>query len=161
MNRGGTSVDAELINNIFYHCEEAAIKMPTKANKAEGNCYVKEEGGYLRILYPQPPVCLHLPAWKEFYGFDLHGQEAWFDVDVDTEKLTFTCKKAAKKPFAFPGELEKRNFVFEPEKTRSVDASALIQADFYGIEIENGRCLPGPFAELDPNRIYDIDPRKK
>ena len=49
----------------------------------------------------------------------------------------------------------------EPEKTRSVDASALIQADFYGIEIENGRCLPGPFAELDPNRIYDIDPRKK
>ena len=35
------------------------------------------------------------------------------------------------------------------------------QADFYGIEIENGRCLPGPFAELDPNRIYDIDPRKK
>ena len=82
-------------------------------------------------------------------------------IDVDTEKLTFTCKKAAKKPFAFPGELEKRNFVFEPEKTRSVDASALIQADFYGIEIENGRCLPGPFAELDPNRIYDIDPRKK
>ena len=71
------------------------------------------------------------------------------------------CKKAAKKPFAFPGELEKRNFVFEPEKMRSVDASALIQADFYGIEIENGRCLPGPFAELDPNRIYDIDPRKK
>lgn len=148
MNRGGTSVDAKLINNIFYHCEEAAIKMPTKANETEGNCYVKEEGGYLRILYPQPPVCLH-------------GQEAWFDVDVDTEKLTFTCKKAAKKPFAFPGELEKRNFVFEPEKTRSVDASALIQADFYGIEIENGRCLPGPFAELDPNRIYDIDPRKK
>ena len=161
MNRGGTSVDAKLINNIFYHCEEAAIKMPTKANEAEGNCYVKEEGGYLRILYPQPPVCLHLPAWQEFYGFDLHGQEAWFDVDVDTEKLTFTCKKAAKKPFAFPGELEKRNFVFEPEKMRSVDASALIQADFYGIEIENGRCLPGPFAELDPNRIYDIDPRKK
>lgn len=36
-----------------------------------------------------------------------------------------------------------------------------LQADFYGIEIENGRCLPGPFAELDPNRIYDIDPRKK
>lgn len=59
MNRGGTSVDAKLINNIFYHCEEAAIKMPTKANEAEGNCYVKEEGGYLRILYPQPPVCLH------------------------------------------------------------------------------------------------------
>ena len=135
--------------------------MPTKANKAEGNCYVKEEGGYLRILYPQPPVCLHLPAWQEFYGFDLQGQEAWFDVDVDTEKLTFTCRKAAKKPFAFPGELEKRNFVFEPEKTRSVDASALIQADFYGIEIENGRCLPGHFAELDPNRIYDIDPINK
>lgn len=69
--------------------------------RQEGNCYVKEEGGYLRILYPQPPVCLHLPAWQEFYGFDLQGQEAWFDVDVDTEKLTFTCKKAAKKPFAF------------------------------------------------------------
>ncbi len=161
MDRGGTSVDAMLLNNIFYHCEEAAIKLPTRSNEAEGNCYIKEKGGYLRILYPQPPVCLHLPAWKEFYGFDRQGQEAWFDIEIDTEKLTFICREATKRPFAFPGELERRNYVFEPEQTERVDASPLVQTDFYGKGIENGRCLPGPFAELASNRIYDIDPRKR
>ena len=154
-------MDAMLLNNIFYHCEEAAIKLPTRSNEAEGNCYIKENGGYLRILYPQPPVCLHLPAWKEFYGFDSHGQEAWFDIEIDTEKLSFTCREAAKHPFAFPGELEKRNFIFEPEQIQKVDASPLVQTDFYGKSIENGRCLPGPFAKLASNRIYDIDPRKR
>lgn len=160
MERGGTSVDARLLNNIFYHCGEAAIKLPTKANEAEGNCYIKEEGGYLRILYPQPPVCLHLPAWKEFYGFDMHGQEAWFDIEIDTEKLTFICKESVAKPFAFPGELEKRNFLFEPEQTKKVEASPLVQADYFGEAFENGTCLPGPFAELAANKVYHIDPRK-
>lgn len=160
MERGGTSRDAHLLNNLFYHSGEAAIKLPTKDNISEGNCYVKEEGGYLRILYPQPPVCLHLPAWKEFYGFDKQGQEAWFDMEVDTVNLTFTCGKSNRKPFAFPGELEKRNFVFEPEEMKKVGASSMVEADFYGVPVENGQCLPGPFAELTTGKVYNIDPRK-
>ena len=32
MERGGTSRDAKLLNNIFYKCQEAAITMPTSEN---------------------------------------------------------------------------------------------------------------------------------
>lgn len=161
LERGGTSRDAHLLNNLFYHCEEAAMKLPTKDNLCEGNCYIKEEGGYLRILYPQPPLCLHLPAWKEFYGFDRQGQEAWFDIKVDTQKLTIQFSESEKKPFAFPGELEKRHFVFRPEETNKTEASPLVQTDFYGTEVQDDKCLPGPFAELTSNQVYAIDPRKE
>lgn len=161
LERGGTSRDAHLLNNLFYHCGEAAMKLPTRDNISEGNCYIKEEGGYLRILYPQPPVCLHLPAWKEFYGFDLQGQEGWFDMEIDTQNLTLECAEAKQRPFAFPGELERRQFVFRPEETRKTEASPLVQTDFYGTEMQDGKCLPGPFAELTVNKVYTIDPRKK
>lgn len=160
LERGGTSRDAHFLNNLFYHCEEAAIKMPTRDNAAEGNCYVREEGGYLRILYPQPPVCLHLPAWKEFYGFDLQGQEGWFDVEIDTQNLTLKFAEAAQKPFAFPGELEKRHFIFRPEEMKKTESSPLAETDFYGTPIQSGQRLPGPFAAAESNLIYKIDPRK-
>lgn len=35
--RGGTSRDAKILNNIICDCGEAAIVFPTKDNKAEGN----------------------------------------------------------------------------------------------------------------------------
>lgn len=160
LERGGTSRDAHLLNNLFYHCEEAAMKMPTRDNLVEGNCYVREEGGYLRILYPQPPVCLHLPAWKEFYGFDQQGQEGWFDIEIDTQNLTLKFTEAAQKPFAFPGELEKRHFVFRPEEMKKAEASPLAETDFFGTSVQNGQCLPGPFVVAETNLIYQIDPRK-
>ena len=40
-------------------------------------------GGYLRVMYPAPENCLNLPAWKEFYGFDQTGQNAWMDIALD------------------------------------------------------------------------------
>lgn len=160
LERGGTSRDAHFLNNLFYHCEEAAIKMPTRDNVAEGNCYVREEGGYLRILYPQPPVCLHLPAWKEFYGFDRQGQEGWFDIEIDTQNLTLKFAEAAQKPFAFPGELEKRHFIYRPEEMQKTEASSLAETDFYGTPIQSGQRLPGPFAAAESDQVYQIDPRR-
>lgn len=142
MERGGTSRDAKFIDNIFYKCGEAAIKMPTEKNSSEGNLFIKNPGGYLRILYPAPEVCLDLRSWQEFYGFDKLGQEGWFDFEVDTEALTLTVRKSQDKPFFF-GDDKKYKLVYEPEKVAK------------GLE---GK-VPGPFDELKTDFVYNIDPR--
>lgn len=160
MQRGGTSRDAHIINNMFYDCEEAAIKLPTEKNEVQGNMYIKMQGGYLRILNPQPEVCLDLPAWKEFYGFDKEGQESWFDIYVDTEKFELYISTSNQKPFAFPGQLERRSILFDCEKTSNVATDPLVSTDFYGREKESSS-IPGPFSELHNEFVYSIDPRKK
>ena len=173
LERGGTSRDASLAGNIFYECGEAAIKFPTRDNTSEGNLYVKLMGGYLRVIYPEPEVCLHLPAWQEFEGFDLTGQEGWFDIEVDTEQYTLTFKEARQEIFGMPEDLERRKFVKHAQDVGTVDVAVLEEKakvgrqviwteDFLGAEAggEEGRILPGPFRELKENEVYHIDPRK-
>ncbi|MHB8131777.1 MAG: right-handed parallel beta-helix repeat-containing protein [Mobilitalea sp.] len=160
MERGGTSRDASLFNNIFYKCQEAAITMPTEKNEAEGNLYVKQTGGYLRIMYPAPEVCLDLSAWKEFYGFDISGQEGWFEIDVDTENYTLQFKQAEDAPFFFANQSEKHNFVYDPSEVRQVRSDSLASSDFFGNSVNADMRVPGPFMELSTEKIYNIDPRK-
>ncbi|MBR5897665.1 MAG: right-handed parallel beta-helix repeat-containing protein, partial [Lachnospiraceae bacterium] len=139
--RGGTSRDAKFLNNIFYACGEAAIKMPTEKNESEGNLYVKMPGGYLRIIYPQPEVCLDLKPWQEFYGFDKTAKEGWFDFDVDVDKLTFKVTPAVDKPFFFGKAPE--DLIFDP---------STIKKDM-GHEV-------GPFGSLKVGSDINIDPRE-
>lgn len=172
LERGGTSRDAVLAGNIFYDCGEAAITFPTRDNAAEGNLYVKLQGGYLRVMYPEPEVCLNLPAWQEFEGFDLTGQEGWFDIEVDTERYTLVFRGAKDKIFGMPGELERRGHVRHAQEVRAVELSALEEKlkinrqvlwteDFLGNEGEGDRIMPGPFRELKENETYLLDPRKR
>ncbi len=161
MERGGTSRNAKLFNNIFYQCKEAAITMPTQNNKAEGNLYVKQTGGYLRVMYPAPQVCLNLPAWQEFYGFDMEGQEGWFDFDVDTENFTLRVKLAKDAPFFFANQEKRRNFVYNPSEVKAVLVDKLASSDFYGDMVNGDHRVPGPFQELTIGRTYHIDPRKQ
>lgn len=142
MERGGTSRDAKFIDNIFYKCGEAAIKMPTEKNESEGNLYIKNPGGFLRILYPAPEVCLDLRSWQEFYGFDKQAQEGWFDFEVDDEALTLKIKKASDKPFFF-GDASKYNLKYSPSEIGKASESS----------------LPGPFDELKEDLVINIDPR--
>ena len=114
MERGGTSRDAKIYNNIFYDCGEAAIVFPTRDNEAEGNLYVRMNGGYLRVMYPEPEVCLNLPAWQEFCGFDLHGKNGWFDIELDTESGTVTFRKAEDAPAGFRGQMERLKLILDP-----------------------------------------------
>ncbi len=158
--RGGTSRDARLINNIFYDCGEAAIKMPTRDNAAEGNLYVRMDGGYLRILYPEPEVCLHLPAWKEFYGFDLQGQEGWFDIEVNPDTCELVFRKAQDRPRGLDRDIQRRNFLYRPESVLEVEQDENSKTDYYGSERNPGKCVPGPFQEIREQRTYRIDPRK-
>lgn len=142
MERGGTSRDAKFIDNIFYKCGEAAIKMPTENNESEGNLYIKNPGGYLRILYPAPEVCLDLRSWQEFYGFDLKAQEGWFDFDVDTEKYTLTISASEEMPFFF-GNASRYKLAYTPEEIGAASESP----------------LPGPFEVLKTGIVYNLDPR--
>lgn len=170
--RGGTSRDARIVGNVFYDCREAALKLPTKDNVSEGNLYVKELGGYLRILYPTPPVCLHLPAWKEFYGLEKTGQEGWFEIEVDDRELTLRMKPAKQGVPGFGKELERRQYAYGEEDILTADkelwtGAAKIPADILwgkiwesGSETENA-LRPGPFGSLTQGVEYGIDPRRR
>ncbi len=123
MERGGTSRDARIINNIFYDCGEAAVVFPTRDNTAEGNLYVRMQGGYLRVMYPEPEVCLNLPAWQEFCGFDREGQNGWFDIRVDEETGKFSLAPAEDRPFGFRNELERLKMILDPADVKPVSAA--------------------------------------
>ena len=88
MKRGGTTRENRFFGNLFYECGDAAIILPNDHNEAEGNAYVKMPGGFLRVMYPEPELCLDLPAWQEFCGFDLDGSTPDLDIDIDTAALT-------------------------------------------------------------------------
>ncbi|MBR0266620.1 MAG: right-handed parallel beta-helix repeat-containing protein [Clostridia bacterium] len=148
MERGGTSRDAKIFNNIFYDCGEAAIDFPTRDNQAEGNLYVRMQGGYLRVMYPEPEVCLNLPAWQEFCGFDREGQNAWFDIDVDTEKRTVEFRMAKEGPFAMGRQLERLHMIFDPEQVKPVAAAEGVPCDITGTPRTGETALPGPFLSL-------------
>ncbi len=142
MMRGGTSRDARIINNIFYDCGEAAIVFPTRDNTAEGNLYVRMQGGYLRVMYPEPEVCLNLPAWQEFCGFDREGQNAWFDIDVDEETGKITFAAPADRPFGFRGEAEQLKMVYDIKDVKQVAAAAELPGR------KEKTVLPGPITEF-------------
>ncbi len=160
MLRGGTSRDAHLFNNIFYQCGEAAITLPTEKNEVEGNLYIKQTGGYLRVMHPAPEACLDLPAWKEFYGFDLAGQEGWFELEVDTDAYTLLVNQSDEAPHDFWRQLEKHQFVYDPSEVVKVNKASLVPNDFYGDATDTEQRLPGPMKALTPGQVYRIDPRR-
>lgn len=171
LERGGTSRDARIAGNIFYACEEAAIKFPTKDNQADANVYVKETGGYLRVMYPAPPSNLHLPAWQEFFGFDMNGSEAWFDADINTKDYSIELKRSESRLPAPKQMLGKRLFAYTPNDLKPADISVYTDAtglsekvirsqDFFGNAIDGDKIAAGPFNKLEEGVKYSIDPRK-
>ena len=159
-DRGGTSRDAKLLDNIIYDCGVGAVCFPTKDNEAEGNAYVNQlKGGDLRIMYPAPEVCLDLKSWREFYGFDITGCEGWFDIEVDTEKLTLELKPVNTTPPSFGPMDPSRKFVYDPAEISKVDKDERITLDIVGEERTGNKIKPGPLKELEFSKVYSIDPR--
>ena len=146
-DRGGTSRRARVLNNIFYDCGEAAIVFPTADNAAEGNLYVRMRGGYLRVMYPEPEVCLNLPAWREFCGFDLTGQNGWFDIEPD-EGGALRIRESADAPIGLPAQLRRLALIRDPKQVAPVAALPEVPADLFGAE-RGDATLPGPFATWD------------
>jgi len=145
MDRGGTSRRARIVNNIFYDCSVAAIVFPTADNVAEGNLYVRMQGGYLRVMYPEPEVCLNLPAWQEFCGFDLEGQNGWFDIALDEADGTVTVRDSADAPFGLPAQLKRLALIRDPGDVRIVSGEPGVDTDMLG-RARGEASLPGPFA---------------
>ena len=146
MDRGGTSRRARIVNNIFYDCSVAAIVFPTADNAAEGNLYVRMKGGYLRVMYPEPEVCLNLPAWQEFCGFDRQGQNGWFDIVLDDAAGTVAIQNSADAPFGLPAQLKRLALIQDPGDVRAVSGEPGVDTDMLG-RSRGAASLPGPFAE--------------
>ena len=145
-DRGGTSRKANLRNNIFCNCGESAITFPTEDNQSEGNLFVGMKGGYLRVMYPAPEVCLHLAAWQEFCGFDLTGQNGWFDIAMADGAIRFapTDRKQPK----LPDGMKKLPYITDPAAVAPVEADPMANTDFYGNDRAGKPVLPGPFVTL-------------
>ena len=140
-NRGGTAREQKFYNNLFYDCGEAAIKLPNIHNTCEGNAYAKMPGGYLRVLYPEPSMCLNLREWQEFCGFDLTGTTCDAVIDIDREKLEMTIELKDSLP--------------------SVTVDPKSDTDFYGSNTGENR-IAGPFPKLTKGKItLNVDPRKR
>jgi hypothetical protein len=137
-----------------------AVCFPTKDNVAEGNAYVNQlKGGDLRIMYPAPEVCLDLKSWREFYGFDITGCEGWFDIEVDTEKLTLELKPVNTTPPSFGPMDPNRKFVYDPADIGKVEKDERITLDIVGEERTGNEIIPGPLKKLEFSKVYSIDPR--
>jgi hypothetical protein len=96
--RGGTSRENKLYNNLFYQCGEAAIIFPNQYNTAEGNVYSKMPDGFLRVMYPEPEMCLDLETWQEFCGFDLTGCSCDMEIAIDSDDLTMNITLSRELP---------------------------------------------------------------
>lgn len=141
IKRGGTSRENKFFNNLFYQCGEAAVILPNEHNELDGNAYSKMPPGYLRVMYPEPEMCLDLETWREFCGFDKAGCECDLEIDINSDDLTMEV--------IVSGEL--------PE----VKADEKVCTDYFGEKTEDVRTA-GPFKKLMSVKKmrFNIDPRK-
>ena len=148
LERGGTSRKAKILNNIFCDCREAAIVFPTEDNEADGNLYLGLQGGYLRIMYPAPEICLDLAAWQEFTGFDQNGQSAWFGFSLNPDDMTLSVVDRTDSPLPAPGPARPAAVMRDPGAVRKVKVPVTVNCDFNGKK-RGKSALPGPFASWE------------
>ena len=120
---------------------------------------MQAKGGDLRIMYPEPEVCLNLKSWQEFYSFDMNSYEGWFEFDIDTDKYTLEVKKTDITPPGF-GPVPEGKYIYSVDEMKKVKADERINLDITGEERNGDTVLPGPINELKFNEVYSIDPRK-
>ncbi|HEY5466577.1 MAG TPA: right-handed parallel beta-helix repeat-containing protein, partial [Clostridia bacterium] len=138
--RGGTTRENKFFNNLFYQCGEAAVILPTAHQEMEGNAYARMPGGFLRVMYPEPEMCLDLPAWQEFCAFDLTGSLPDLEIEIHGEDLTMEV--------TVKGRLAE---VLSDEK---------VCTDYFG-DVCGKKRVPGPIDNLqDKKARFSIDPRK-
>ena len=139
--RGGTSRENKFFNNMFYQCGEAAIILPNEHNTVEGNAYSKMTSGYLRVMYPEPEMCLDLETWQEFCGFDKTGYTCDVEIDINSDDMIME--------------------VILKNDLPMVKADEKVTTDYFGIADGDLRTA-GPFTGLKGGKVrFSIDPRKK
>ncbi|MDI9419239.1 MAG: right-handed parallel beta-helix repeat-containing protein [Bacillota bacterium] len=140
--RGGTSRENKFFNNLFYDCGEAAIILPNEHNYVDGNVYAKMPGGYLRVMYPEPEMCLDLETWQEFCGFDKTGAVCDLAIEVNSDDLTMEITINQELPLV------------------AVDQK--VRTDYFANILDGDLTTAGPFHGLTSSKYkFNIDPRKK
>lgn len=117
-------------------------------------------GGYLRILYPAPAVCLDLAGWQEYYGLDTYSAEGELQISIDTASYQMTVQPARPRNLPKRWQRDEEEYVRQPERIKPVDPYKLVRSDFAGVSRYGKDCLPGPFTEIRQGITIDIDPRK-
>jgi len=98
-------------------------------------------GGFLRVKYPEPEMCLDLDTWQEFFGFDLTGVTADLSIEVNSDDLTMTITAAEQLP--------------------EVAADGKVKTDYFANPVTAETRIAGPFAEIGKGTIVvNIDPRR-
>lgn len=139
--RGGTSRENKFFNNLFYDCGEAAIILPNEHNYVEGNVYARMPGGYLRVMYPEPEMCLDLETWQEFCGFDKTGAVCDLEIEIDSDELTMEITVNQELP--------------------QVAVDEKVKTDYFGRVVDGSLTVAGPFFGLSQGKHkFSIDPRK-
>ena len=153
--RGGTSRNSIVMNNVFYDCRWAAMKLPNHDNAIDGNFYAKMPQGFLRITYPAPSEALDLAAWRRFEGYDLNGGYAAFKITVDADALTMTIKPARPSLRWVDDGSETAGYF----SMKRVAPDHSVRTDYFGNAVEGDR-LAGPFEAGANGAAFNIDPRK-
>jgi len=136
--RGGTNRDTRIYNNIFYDCEEAALKLLSLHNKVEGNVYAKMPQGYLRVMKPET-MCLDLEAWRKYCGYDQLGAALPLDIYIDSDTLMMEITVGEELPI-------------NPADTKTA-------CDYFGTVQPLAR-IAGPFPSLAKGKhVFSVDPR--
>lgn len=139
--RGGTSRENKFFNNLFYDCGEAAIILPNEHNYVEGNVYARMPGGYLRVMYPEPEMCLDLETWQEFCGFDKTGAVCDLEIEIDSDELTMEITVNQELP--------------------QVAVDEKVRTDYFANLVDGSTTVAGPFHGLSRGKHkFSIDPRK-
>jgi len=139
--RGGTSRENKFYNNLFYECGEAAIILPNEHNYVEGNVYARMPGGYLRVMYPEPEMCLDLETWQEFCGFDKTGAVCDLEIEIDSDELTMEITVNQELP--------------------QVAVDEKVRTDYFANLVDGSTTVAGPFHGLSRGKHkFSIDPRK-
>ena len=62
-------------------------------------------------------------------------------------------------PFRF-GPAAPDRYITDPKELKKVAADPRVEMDILGIERQADGVVPGPFTELEFDKVYSIDPRK-
>ena len=127
--------------------ESAPFKTINRAAAlAQPGTKVLIRGGYLRVMYPAPELCLDLDTWKEFCGFDKTSDSAWFGFEVKDGKVRLTERRDS--PLHAPGPAKPAQVTRDLAKISKRSSVPCVPCDFAGNE-HTGDVLPGPFSSWD------------
>jgi len=136
--RSGTASENRIDNNIFASCGKSAIVFLNQNNQADGNLYVSMPNGFLGFFTGDSKQWLDLAAWREAYGWDKNSAVGDMQIDFDADRLELTMSSS--QPFL------------------QVNVVNHIENDILGKATGESRA-PGPVADPEAKRIWQLDPR--